>query len=288
MELLGVQTGGQAGRPGREQWGSAARKNWTSALPNTVLALGLSVQAYSVAGAPVSLKQLPQLPLHGGRPWLGAGGPLADHQAHTRGAAEVIFGPVGSACGRRRWVTGPHGGSSAVWPSPMAPAATLPWSDSSPAASQCSGGSVPGVPTCLHGGGPEPFSRSPPRVHAGQKNSALFSTRPGHRRPVCPLLVSARSAAHEDSGVLSRCPQPSPLLTYVGRLLRDHELAVVHPAEGDVGVVPHGHNEDFLGGTERVCQPTGRLLPGPARGWVLTTSTNTLAAGLLRACRDRR
>ena len=30
-------------------------------------------------------------------------------------------------------------------------------------------------------------------------------------------------------------------LTYVGRLLRNHELAVVHPAEGDVGVVPHGH-----------------------------------------------
>lgn len=110
MELLGVQTGGQAGRPGREQWGSAARKSWTSALPNTVLALGLSVQAYSVAGAPVSLKQLPQLPLHGGRPWLHAGGPLADHQAHTRGAAEVIFRPVGSACGRRRWVTGPQGG----------------------------------------------------------------------------------------------------------------------------------------------------------------------------------
>lgn len=77
-------------------------------------------------------------------------------------------------------------------------------------------------------------------------------------------------------------------LTYVGRLLRNHELAVVHPAEGDVGVVPHGHDEDFLGRTERVCWGADRPLPSPAQGLILTTSMDTLAAGLLSACRDRR
>lgn len=33
-----------------------AGKGWTSALPHTVLALGLAVQAHGIAGAPVSLK----------------------------------------------------------------------------------------------------------------------------------------------------------------------------------------------------------------------------------------
>ena len=169
--------------------------------------------------------------------------------------------------------------------------------DCTPAAHGLSarGGSVPGVPTCLHGGGPEPFSRSPPGVRAGRRTAPSSAPWPGHRpgdtipsAGLCALCWCPLAPQPTRTRVLSPCPQPSPLLTYVGRLLRDHELAVVHPAEGDVGVVPHGHNEDFLGGTERACQPTGRLLPGPARGWVLTTSTDTLAAGLLRACRDRR
>lgn len=78
----------------------------------------------------------------------------------------------------------------------------------------------------------------------------------------------------------------TPRLTYVGRL-RYHELAVVDPAEGDVGVVPHGHDEDFLG-EQRGCVGAERPLPGPAQGCILTTSKDTLAAGLLSACRDRR
>lgn len=53
-------------------------------------------------------------------------------------------------------------------------------------------------------------------------------------------------------------------------------------------MVPHGHDEDFLGGTERACQGAERSLPHPAQGRVLTTSRDTLAAGLLSACRDRR
>lgn len=69
-----------------------------SVLPDAVLPLGLPVQAHSIAGAPVSLEELAQLLLRSGWPWLGVGGPLAEYQAHPRGAAEVIFGPVGGAC----------------------------------------------------------------------------------------------------------------------------------------------------------------------------------------------
>lgn len=37
-------------------------------------------------------------------------------------------------------------------------------------------------------------------------------------------------------------------LTYIGCLVCDHELAVVHAAEWDVGVISHRYNEDFLQG----------------------------------------
>lgn len=62
-----------------------------SALPDTVLARDLSVQAHSILGTPVTFKELLQLLLHSGRAWLGTRGLLADNQAHTGGTAEIVF-----------------------------------------------------------------------------------------------------------------------------------------------------------------------------------------------------
>lgn len=93
------------GGPHRELQGRGPGPSSTSALPSAVLAPGLPVQAHGVAGVPVSLEQAAQLLLHGRPRRPAAGGPLADHQAHPRGAAEVVLRPVGGAWGG--WGGGP-------------------------------------------------------------------------------------------------------------------------------------------------------------------------------------
>lgn len=88
LSLGGRKPGGYP-RPPRAV--SQSQRDQPLALPDTILAWDLPVQAHGIVGTPVTFKELPQLLLHGGHGWLGTRGLLADNQAHTGGAAEVVF-----------------------------------------------------------------------------------------------------------------------------------------------------------------------------------------------------
>lgn len=115
-----------------------------------------------------------------------------------------------------------------------------------------------------------------------------FSSSPSVLR--CPRRSQSHCLPRPCLATLGPARRDLLALTYVGCLLRDHELAVVHPAERDVGMIPHRHDEDFLRGAEAARQEGREEGAFPTPGWerALTTSTETLAAGLLSACRDRR